>query len=238
MTLPQLATRHDEWDDPTPSAPAQDSEPDDPTDEIGPVLPSLGLTPERFAELCGRDLRVHPVLPLASLNHRPAFVEPDAETATRGEPVTVRLPEACARMIDVLVHSQETPYRTRSDFLRDAAFHLAYALVEAHQINDPRLKSYLITAQQAADAAFMARIREQVRQAEHDLTDYLLAVLERGDLPEAYRVIQKRLNEVGRIPVDHWRNLWLDMLRTNPLVALLLTLSKSGPGGTQSPGVS
>jgi metal-responsive CopG/Arc/MetJ family transcriptional regulator len=157
---------------------------------------------------------IHPEVSLdTQINHTVHFL-----SEAKGEPVTIRLSPQLSQLVDRLIHARSTGYRTKSEFFRDAAYHLARALCQLHNIQDPRLVSYLISAEAAAQADFESRLRDQIQDAEHKFTDYLLAVVERGGLAEAIRAIDAHENTARRIPIDWWRNRWLSTLYNSPLV--------------------
>jgi metal-responsive CopG/Arc/MetJ family transcriptional regulator len=228
-----------EWDDPSPPDPTQVNpnpnislETEIPDEDLEAVLPGMPNM-DAFDQSCGVSQVIYPNIGLDTLvDHRPHFLG-----ETKGEPVTLRLSENLSKMIDRIIHDRSTGYRTKSEFLRDAAFHLARALVQQYSLQDPRLVSYLNSANLAAQLDFNARLREQVEKAEHDLTDYLLYVIERGGLGEAVRAIDKYESTARTIPIDWWRDRWLHVLTTNPLVQHILSAhqnAQSKAHGVQS----
>lgn len=191
--------------------PVRDDDTELPDIDPESILPQMP-TDEQFEQL--GLVPIHPEVSLdTQLNHHIHFL-----SEAKGEPVTIRLSPQLCQMIDRLIHSRSTGYRTKSEFFRDAAYHLAKALSELHNIQDPRLVSYLADAEAHALADFESQLRERLQEAEHKLTDYLLAVIERGGLAEAIRAIDAHERTARRIPIDWWRNRWLAVTQNSPLV--------------------
>jgi Arc/MetJ-type ribon-helix-helix transcriptional regulator len=212
-------------DDPSPTAPvpvqleaAEDVPEPNPEHQIGSLLPrkSDGSCFE-FDEFVEAGPPLLPQITL-DLTYTPRV---HYTQATKGEAVTFRLPPNLIQMIDRIIASKATPYHTKSEFFRDAAYYLAKGMSEMFDASDARLHNLLALATADAEAEFGARYRENKLRWEHNVTESLLNVIEQGNFSEAFRLLRQYESEVQRFTITAWRADYRRVLNNNPLVQQL-----------------
>lgn len=142
----------------------------------------------------------------------------------KGEPFTFRLQPGLAHLVTILVESPATPYRSKSDFIRDACYYLARAIRDLVNVKDQRLEAELEEAKVDSWAAHEARLQERVTKFEHALTDAVIGCLERNALAEACRQIEAAWANTLCVPILHRRRMYQESLIESPLIQAVLRL--------------
>jgi Arc/MetJ-type ribon-helix-helix transcriptional regulator len=153
--------------------------------------------------------------------------QPHWVTDAKGEPFTFRLSPPLSRVITILVESNATPYRSKSDFVRDACYYLAKAIRDLTNLKDQRLETELAEANAISKAAHESRLQEKVLTYEVALTDAVIGCIERRALHEACRELDAAWQWVETIPVMHRRGMYQAVFTQSPLIQAVLALGQT-----------
>lgn len=146
-------------------------------------------------------------------------------TEVTGTPYTFRIPDELSRAIDLLLAGGYVPYKTKSAFLRDAAYYLLEGIRELVQIGDARLLAILRAADEEATLHHSASLESRLWESERVITGYLIHVISRKDLLSACHYLSDRIRAVKAMPIAYERALWRTMLERNPIVSTILELA-------------
>lgn len=145
----------------------------------------------------------------------------------KGEPFTFRLHPGLARLVTILVESSATPYQSKSEFFRDAAYYLARTIRDLINNKDQRLETILREANLRAQSDDEARLQDTVLAFEHNLTEAVIGCIERGALAEACRKVDLFWTLIADIPVPYHRKAHQNVILESPLIQAILTLGQS-----------
>lgn len=142
----------------------------------------------------------------------------------KGEPFTFRLNANLSRLVSMIVEHPGTPYRTKSDFFRDAAYYLAVAVRDLVNIQDPRMINLMREADARSAADYESTLQEEVLAFEHAMTDSIIGALERGALAEACRQLCARWADVQDMTVRHRREAHERAIRDSILMRVVILM--------------
>jgi len=149
--------------------------------------------------------------------------------AEQGENVNFKGPRELLRLLDVLVQSEGTPYKTRSDIIRDLLYYGAIALVHKMNLKDYQVESMLHAAGASADAEFIRREHRTVARLLHMRVDYCIHVIRTGDLGEVHKTLMIEWAHIMGIPLGYWREQRIQGIRGSKIMqAVLVFLEGKG----------
>jgi len=135
------------------------------------------------------------------------FVKPTDERG-HGPKLNARVPPDLARLVEVIVSSRKFPYRTESDFFRDAVWRLAGYL--APQIEAYEGTTILAKLMAAEESLKVQEAGEKLLQVIESLGQRLMAL----DSPtERKRLVGKIESQMAQVKEDYWRERALRLLK-------------------------
>lgn len=146
-----------------------------------------------------------------------------------GEKMTFKCPLDLARTLEVIRHSEGSPYQTPGDQLRDAVQCWVTAYQELEKRSDPRITAWLHHARIQAETAWLERHHQEIYTAMHRLADHVMLAVAKGRFAQAHRALIKHWHEVRQIKDEDWREDYVDMIKgERGLVRVIRVLSRLG----------
>ena len=135
------------------------------------------------------------------------FIKPTDEKG-HGDKVQARVPPDLSRVVDIIISSKKFPYRTSSDFFRDAIWRLAGLLA-------PKVDSYEGTTI-IARLSIMEEILKPVKAGElllKEIEDLGLRLLALDNLSEKKKLVKAIEENLKKVSSDYWRDRCLRTLK-------------------------
>jgi len=135
------------------------------------------------------------------------FLAPGQDDRGASARLTVRIPPAIERELEILVQSRKFPYRTTTDIVRHALYRHSNWL---HRL-EPDIPRHYNTAMHAilevvADTQTRTLMQDTFKQLDH-MVDVLVAT---NDETEAIKMLQAARSKMINLPDSRWKRQWLE----------------------------
>ena len=151
---------------------------------------------------------------LALIQPSPSYV-PHFSTSSGGTIVSAQLPHELVRMLDIILVDPRFPMRTRSDIIREAAFHYLAALDKAFA-TDPVLRELIASEELINLMADLREKQDRLHSVAVSLRDMLCLYLNRGDIPSAMIALKRFYTRALALSTEE-RDGYLSLIRDLPV---------------------
>jgi len=132
-------------------------------------------------------------------------------------PVSSRVPPEMMRSIEEIVESEGSPWKTKSDFIRDAIFHFIQSVSDEGKLGNitPQIVTSLLAWQRKN---YEREVVSMASDAILSTSSHIAVYLEYGNMSEAAVCLEEACSQIKRIPDGFWQQRTAKELFASPTV--------------------